>query len=63
MATHVQMIEDDRGDLVDIRWYCSQWCATEDDAPQPSAWPGGDETQSAVYCHVCGTLMWEGIGE
>jgi len=63
MATHVQLIEDDSGDVVDVRYYCAQWCATTDDAPQPSAWPGGDETDYCVYCYTCGRHMWCGLEE
>ena len=61
MSTHIQTIEDERGDLVDVRYYDSQWCATEDNAPQPSWFPGGDETDYCVYCYTCGAHMWHGI--
>ena len=60
---HANMIEDERGDLVDILYYCSQACASEDDAPQPSYWPGGMELEYCVDCHVCGTAVEHGIVE
>lgn len=63
MSIHVQMIEDKRGDLIDIRYYDSLRCALDDGAPQPSAWPGGSETDYCVYCYTCGAHMWHGISE
>ena len=27
------------------------------------AWPGGSETDYAVYCSGCGELLWEGMNE
>jgi len=61
MSTHVQMIEDERGDLVDVRYYDTQWCADMAAAPQPSAYPGGSETDYCVYCYTCGVHMWHGL--
>ena len=61
--THVHMIEDTRGDLVDIRYACSALCAADLGFPNPSAWPGGMETDYAVHCENCGDLMWLGINE
>ncbi|MAH44880.1 hypothetical protein CMI37_03575 [Candidatus Pacearchaeota archaeon] len=59
--THVELIEDSQGDLVDIRYACSAVCATDLDFPQPSAWPGGMETDYDVYCESCESLMWTGL--
>ena len=63
MVTQVRMIEDERGDMVDIEYACSEICARELGFPQPSAWPGGMETDYDVHCDNCGNLMWEGIEE
>lgn len=60
-SCHVHMVEDAAGDLVGIRYFCSPWCAAEGNAPEPSAWPGGMETDYPVYCETCGDLMWEGV--
>jgi len=59
--THVQLIEDERGDLVDIRYACSALCAGDLEFPEPSAWPGGMETDYDVLCESCGDLMWKGL--
>ena len=59
--THVHMIEDESGDLVDIEYACSEWCANDREFPQPSAWPGGMETDYDVHCSSCGDLMWKGL--
>ncbi len=58
---HVRMIEDSIGDLVDIDYYCSQYCALKADVPQPSAWPGGMETDYDQYCGNCETLIARGL--
>jgi hypothetical protein len=59
--THVEMVEDSRGDLVDIRYACSAYCARELGFPKPSAWPGGMETDSDVFCERCESHMWHGL--
>jgi hypothetical protein len=58
---HVNMIEDKRGDLVDIAYYCSQRCADAAGIPQPSAWPGGMETDYDQYCAQCGDHIAHGL--
>ncbi len=58
---HVHMIEDSIGDLVEIDYYCSQYCATESKIPNPSAWPGGMETESDQYCARCGDFIAHGL--
>ena len=58
---HVQMVEDAQGDLIDIRYACSELCANDLGFPQSSAWLGGMETDDDVYCENCGNLMWEGL--
>jgi len=55
--TYVILEEDSRGDLVEIKYFCSAWCAP----PGAGAWPGGMETDSNVYCTECQDLMWEGM--
>ena len=47
------MIEDDRGDLVDIEYLCSAdaWNNPAADAALP--WPGFDFGDSPAYCREC----------
>ena len=59
--SHVNMIEDASGDLVDIEYACSQLCADDQGFPQPSAWPGGIETDYDVFCVECSRHMWHGL--
>ena len=61
MSCNVNMIEDDAGDLIDIEYACSAWCANALGFPAPSAWPGGMETDYAVSCGNCGSHMWDGL--
>lgn len=58
---HVRFIEDSIGNLVDIEYYCGQLCATEANVPQPSAWPGGMETDSDQHCTNCETHIAHGL--
>jgi hypothetical protein len=61
MTTHANMIEGEQGDLIDIEYACSELCAWDQGFPQPSAWPGGMETDYDVFCGSCGFHMWHGI--
>lgn len=65
MTTHVQFINDDDGDLVDIFYYCSAFCYTQDTGKSADghAWPGGSETDYDVYCanENCNALLWKGL--
>ena len=61
MTLHVNEIDDDRGDLVDVLYACSQQCALAQGFPQPSAWPGGMETDSDQYCVNCGDHIAHGL--
>ena len=58
---HVNLIEDERGNLVDILYYCSQICADAAGAPYPSAWPGGMDSDYCQYCEVCASLIEHGL--
>ena len=61
--THVEHIEADGGDLVDVNYFCSAQCYTLSTGGEAygHAWPGGSETDYDVMCHHCGTLLWRGI--
>ena len=61
--THVELLEDARGNLVDIEYYCCATCYTiaKGQDAHGHAWPCGMETDHDVYCDNCGDLMREGI--
>jgi hypothetical protein len=63
MATHIEMIEDVEGDLVDVQVYCSAMCYTDatGQGAYGHAWPGGMETDYDQYCDSCGAFMRGGI--
>lgn len=55
MPAYIETIEDDKGDLVDILYYC-EWHRPADVLPWPCySWPDYD-----VYCTECGTLIHKG---
>ena len=59
--THIHFVEDERGDLVDLGYYCSRSCYVEAGHTDAGAWPGGMETDSDVHCETCGDFMWQGL--
>jgi hypothetical protein len=60
---HVEFINDDLGDTVDVKYYCSGFCYTEDTgkSSEGHTHPGGSETDYNVYCASCDVLLWHGI--
>ncbi len=58
---HVNLVEDSKGDLVDIEYYCGALCARDANVPEPSAWPGGMETDYDQYCASCGDHITCGL--
>ena len=62
---YVQMIEDDRGDLVDIEVYCSAQCWRDAGPGDPfgHAWPCPEETDYRQFCPQCGTCTVAAIDE
>lgn len=60
--THVHFIENElTGDLIDIRYFCSQSCALNAGGPQPSAWAGGMEIDYDQHCDNCGDFIAAGL--
>lgn len=56
--THIVTIEDKSGDIVDVNYYCSDFCAKTD--VHYRGWNGCHETISAE-CECCGTITgWLG---
>jgi hypothetical protein len=54
---YVNMIEDDRGDLVDIEVYCSADCFERGTGREAfgHAWPCPEQADYRQYCPTCGT--------
>ena len=57
---HLQWSEDEFGDTVDQRVYCSDFCARED--PDYGGWSGCHEISFSEPCAGCGTMV-EGLDE
>ncbi len=55
--TYVILEDDNQGELVEIHYFCSKYCAPL----EAESWPGGMETDYDVSCQECGDLMWEGL--
>lgn len=60
---HVTLIEDARGDLVDVLYYCDQSCATDAGDSDAQWWPGGMDTDYDLYCSnpECELLIQHGL--
>ncbi len=59
---YVNMIEDSRGDLVDIEIYCSAYCWPDSLGPADGhGWPCPEATDYPQYCPTCGTCVVEAI--
>ena len=55
---HITLIEDERGELVDINYFCSDWCAQSD--PHYAGWYGCVEVgdvDNDVWCVTCDTYI------
>lgn len=49
---HFVLVDDAQGDLIDIRNYCSDYCARQDDAY--AGWNGCNELEFDDTCEACG---------
>ena len=63
MTIHAEFIEDSRGDIVDVHWYCNDLCYSDGTGQhaQGHAYPCGREANYNVYCHACARLVKKGI--
>ena len=52
---HIQPIEDESGDMVDLTIYCSDSCHRED--PEYSGWYGCMEISVSEPCAACGDMV------
>jgi hypothetical protein len=62
---YVNMIEDDRGDLVEIDIYCSSTCWRDAGLGDPFGhyWPCPEATDYAQHCPQCSRVVVAAIGE
>lgn len=60
---YVNMIEDTKGNLVDIEYYCCEahYIMGAAQSASVGAWPGGMETEDDQVCHHCQTLIAHGL--
>ena len=58
--SHLVLLEDIDGDVVDYNGYCSDFCARDD--PDYDGWNGCNEISVSQPCVGCGTLV-EGLDE
>jgi hypothetical protein len=63
VVTYVRMIEDAKGDLIDIEQYCSATCWRDAgfDDPNDARWPCPERTDYAQHCPACGEVAVEAI--
>lgn len=61
--TYVRMIEDSRGDVVDIEHYCSVSCYQEGtgESAEGHLWPCPERADCPQYCPTCETLTVESL--
>ena len=54
--TYVRMIEDCRGDLIEIEHYCSAQCFTEGTGEDAYGhrWPCPEQADYSQHCPTCG---------
>ena len=52
---HIALIEDKQGDLVDLEYYCSDFCAKDSD--YYNGWYGAVELYTPETCNSCGVVL------
>jgi hypothetical protein len=52
---HFVFIDDAYGDLIDLRIYCSDFCAQSDNAY--AGWNGANELDHESYCESCNKVI------
>jgi len=52
---HFVLIDDTYGDVIDLRTYCSDFCARTDAAY--AGWHGCNEVEFDTPCDACGDLI------
>jgi len=51
--THFVLVDDAYGELIDVRTYCSDFCAQGDNAY--AGWNGANEVEFDTTCDGCGS--------
>lgn len=51
-VAHLVIIEDANGELEDVHYYCSDYCAQSD--PLYGGWNGAHEVHTVEVCASCG---------
>jgi hypothetical protein len=54
---HVHFIEDENGDIVDARHYCSDWCNRADNDDDYQGFNGCHESEFNRECDACGATI------
>ncbi len=63
MTIHVKFHEDSDGSLVDVDWYCSEFCYNEAGHTEVGAYPCGEESDTCTMCAQCDAVVRHGIEE
>jgi len=63
MTIHVKFHEDSDGSLVDVDWYCSEFCYRDAGHTEVGAYPCGEESDTCTYCAHCEDVIRHGIEE
>ena len=53
---HIGYIEDDNNQLIELNYYCSDFCHSQHDINY-DGWNGCHEIETAEYCANCGQLI------
>jgi hypothetical protein len=53
---NINLIEDSSGDLIDLEYFCSDFCATL--SPNYKGWYGCHELETPENCQSCGTELY-----
>lgn len=52
---HFVLVDDAYGELIDVRTYCSDFCASQDNAY--AGWNGANEIEFDTPCDECGSVV------
>ena len=63
MTIHVKFHEDSDCILVDVDWFCSEFCYRDAGHTETGAYPCGEESDSCTYCAHCKDVIRHGITE
>lgn len=61
MTIHAKFVDDKDGNLIDVKYYCSEFCFNGAGNVGVGAYPCGSETDYDVFCDHCANKLWEGL--